>query len=250
MTSHTVLGRILMADDEETFLMSTAALLERAGYEVVTVTSGDAAAELVSRESFDVVVADIRMAGNSELQLVHLLSEMEDAPPVILLTGYPSLKTAVPAVHLAVAAYLIKPVDFDLLVRYIQIAVEHARANRLLRQMAARARDWQAGLGTLSAEGLRHARSRPGAAIEGFTNITLANISASLEDLRRVIVSTQGASPVEANPCLTMSCPRYAMLTAAVADTLNVIEETKKAFKSRALGELKDRLREVQARVE
>lgn len=234
-----------MADDEETFLMSTAALLERAGYEVVTAMSGDAAAELIAREPFDAVVADIRMAGNSELQLVHLLSEKQDAPPVILLTGYPSLKTAVPAVHLAVAAYLIKPVDFDLLLRYIQIAVERARADRMLREMAARARDWQAGLATLTDEGLRQARTRPGVTVEGFTDITLANIAGSLELLRRAIMSAREGTGAESNPCLTMSCPRYAMLTTAVADTIGVLEETKKAFKSRALGELKDRLREV-----
>lgn len=239
------LGRLLLADDEDTFLLSTAALLRREGYDVTTVSSGDAAAELVAREPFDLVLADIRMAGNSELQLVRLLGTRDDAPPVILLTGYPSLKTAVPAVHLAVAAYLIKPLDIDLLLRYAHAAVEHSRANRLLLSLTQRAQSWHDELGALN-----RSRSAPrgGAgetAIEGFTNLTLANISASLDDLRRVIVDSRRGGAAVGTPCLSMNCPRYAILTSAIDDAIDVLEETKRAFKSRALGELKDRLRRV-----
>ncbi len=241
-------GHILMADDEESFLLSTAELLRREGYVVDAVTSGDEAAEHARGRAFDLVIADIRMAGNSELQLVRHLSSRADAPPVILVTGYPSLKTAVPAVELSVAAYLIKPIEFDSFLRHVNTAVEQSRTNRMLRDMYARAQSWQRDLGALSGQERRGIRSGESLAVEGFTDLALANILGSLDDLRRVIGAMQGKAPHPVRPCLAMNCPRYAVLSSAIDETIDVLEETKRAFKSKQLGDLKDRLLRLRAK--
>ncbi len=78
-------GRILIADDEETFLLSTIDLLRREGYECDGVKDAEAAVEVLSNKAFDLLVSDIRMPGNMELELIESVKGLS----VIIVTGYP-----------------------------------------------------------------------------------------------------------------------------------------------------------------
>jgi len=62
-------GRVLVADDEETFLFSTADLLRREGFECDCVRNAADASLLLGEKEYDVLIADIRMPGNSKLEL-------------------------------------------------------------------------------------------------------------------------------------------------------------------------------------
>ena len=104
-------GRILLADDEATFLSSTADLLRREGFECVTVADGREALAQASQGEFDLLITDLEMPGNSDLELVRRIAESSGGLPVIIQTGYPSVRSAIACVELPVAAYLIKPVQ-------------------------------------------------------------------------------------------------------------------------------------------
>ena len=106
-------GRILIADDEETFLLSTIDLLRREGYECDGVKDAEAAVKVLRSKPFDLLVSDIRMPGNLELELVEAVLESGVGLPVIIVTGYPSVKTAITCLNLRTIAYLVKPLDFD-----------------------------------------------------------------------------------------------------------------------------------------
>src|SRR5262249_46967405 len=80
-------GRILLADDEETFAESTADLLRRAGYECDTAGEASAAASLLAAAKDDLLIADIRMPGNVELDLLRHVAETQRTLPVILVTA-------------------------------------------------------------------------------------------------------------------------------------------------------------------
>ena len=105
-------GKIIIADDEQTFLMATAQLLRNEGFECDCARDAAEALRKMSANSYDLIIADIKMQGNSDLELVKRLSQMQDPVSIILVTGYPSQQTAIESVSLPVAAYLIKPVDF------------------------------------------------------------------------------------------------------------------------------------------
>lgn len=105
-------GKILIADDEETFLHSTADLLRREGYDCDIVPDGNRAAEMLGKGEYDLLIADIKMPGNGNLELVREMPRLAEGLPVILVTGYPSLKTAMESFQLPVAAYLPKPVEW------------------------------------------------------------------------------------------------------------------------------------------
>ena len=130
-------GRILIADDEETFLQSTADLLRGEGYECTCASDAKTTVEKLRKKKYDLLIADIKMQGNSDLQLIKNLPEIVGRMPVILVTGYPSLSSAVQSITLPVVGYLIKPFEFTELLSVAQSAIAgkgiHLRAKHLFR---------------------------------------------------------------------------------------------------------------------
>jgi DNA-binding NtrC family response regulator len=123
-------GKILIADDEETVLGSTAALLELQGFTCHSVRSAREALEKLNTEEFDVLIADWKMPGNVELQFIRSLPQVAKNLPVILVTGYPHLATMLEQLQVSVDAHLMKPFEFDALLRLVRDAVERSRARR------------------------------------------------------------------------------------------------------------------------
>jgi serine/threonine-protein kinase len=102
--------RVLLVDDEAALLHATGRQLRLAGYDVTECDSGGRALDLLEGGEFDVVVSDIDMPGLSGIALLKVLAERRSQVPVILMTGTPSLDTAMSAVEHGAFKYLIKPV--------------------------------------------------------------------------------------------------------------------------------------------
>ena len=136
-------GRILFADDEATFLKATADLLRREGYEVDEVPDAACAMEKVAAGPYDLLITDLEMPGNSDLQLVRAIAERSGGLPVIILTGYPSVRSAVASIELPVAAYLTKPVAFDELLDKTRIAVSRYRSYQTMHHTESRLKEMQ-----------------------------------------------------------------------------------------------------------
>ncbi len=239
-TAATSRGRILLADDEPTFLNATADLLRREGYECVTVPDGPSALQQVETGEFDLLITDLEMPGNSNLDLVRKIAETSGGLPVIVLTGFPSVRSAVACIELPVAAYLVKPVEFPALLTRVESSVSRFRSYRALESAERRLKDWRREFENVSSV------HRPGApmaapAVDVFLSLTLRNVMGSLVDLDQLGRALSGRA-VDENPCQLMNCPRGAQLVSAVREAVQVLEETKSAFKSKALGDLRHRL--------
>lgn len=231
-------GRILLADDEETFLASTADLLRREGYECETVPDGMQAEQRAAEGGFDLLISDLEMPGNSDLHLVRRIAEMSGGLPIIILTGYPSTRSAIACIELPVAAYLIKPVLFPELLSRVDMAVRRFRSYRAMESTERRLRDWRREFENLAP--LKDPAA-PSPSIDVFLSLTLRNVMASLTDLDQLGRALSG-KPVAEHPCQLMNCPRGAQLQQAVQETIEVLEQTKSAFKSKQLGELRKKL--------
>jgi DNA-binding NtrC family response regulator len=119
--------RILVVDDEPDMAESCCFLLERAGYATKCALSGEAALQLLSEESFAVVISDVRMPRMSGLQLLDAIQHRDPDIEVLLITGYPEIQAAVAAIKQGAFDYLTKPyVEKDLLDRVAK-AVAHRR---------------------------------------------------------------------------------------------------------------------------
>lgn len=79
---------VLVADDDEDVRVVVSALLARAGWEVSTVASGDAALEVLASTRFDVLVLDERMPPGSGSEVIRALRGRGDGTPAVLFTGF------------------------------------------------------------------------------------------------------------------------------------------------------------------
>ena len=77
--------------------------------------------------------------------------------------------------------------------------------------------------------------------VDAFLARTIGNVRGSLADLERLGQALAGRAP-RAEPCQLMDCPRGAQLRAALAETVRTLEETKSAFKSKTLADLRHKL--------
>ena len=82
----TIAGHILLADDEPTFLNSTADLLRAEGYTCETVPDGETALARVNSQQFDLLITDLEMPGNSALELVKQVAVQNRGLPALILT--------------------------------------------------------------------------------------------------------------------------------------------------------------------
>ena len=79
-------GRILIADDEPTFLSSTAELLRREGFSVDTVEDGEGALQAIAAAPYDLLITDLEMPGNADLDLVQQVAHVSGGLPIIIIT--------------------------------------------------------------------------------------------------------------------------------------------------------------------
>jgi DNA-binding response OmpR family regulator len=235
------LGRILIADDEESFHRSLAVLLERQGYACDCVADAFAAAQRLEAESYDLLISDIRMPGNQNLDLINHLPARNEGLLVILVTGYPTVPTAVQALRLPILAYLVKPLDFDELLGHLKrglafrkVAATMGSSTRLLER-------WVADMKTLRATFQASPQAALQGTLDGALALTLGNLAGTMAELQVLFKVSAGLERSRAE-CEVRSCPRLATLEQAVLDTIDVLEATKDSFHSRKLRDLRQNL--------
>lgn len=121
---------ILVVDDDRAHRTMLRTLLSGWGYQVAEAADGSEAIDEVGRKPFDLVLMDIRMAVVSGLEALGKIKELNPSIPVILMTAYASVETAVDALKKGAYDYLIKPLDFDELKLALGRAMEHSSLRR------------------------------------------------------------------------------------------------------------------------
>ncbi len=116
--------KILLVDDESGILDTLRILLRGEGYDVVCALGGGEAVEVLSKESPDIVLTDIRMPGTSGLEVMAKAHEVDPETSVILMTAQASLRSAVQAVNEGAYYYLQKPFANDELLAICRRAAE------------------------------------------------------------------------------------------------------------------------------
>lgn len=135
-------ARILIVEDDHAHGMMLEVMLSGWGYDVVRVEDGQAALERVREEPFDAVLTDIRMARMDGITALHHMRAINPALPVLIMTAYSSVESAIQAVRQGAYDYLQKPLDFEHLRLALARAVDHGRLrleNVRLREVVERA---------------------------------------------------------------------------------------------------------------
>jgi DNA-binding NtrC family response regulator len=120
-------ARILVVDDHAELTETIVDGLLQHGYEGVGVSSGEAALRLLRTERIDALVTDLRMPELDGLTLMRTSVALDPLRPVIVMTAYGSMQTALDAVEGGSWQYLVKPFRIDMLARLLRQALANRR---------------------------------------------------------------------------------------------------------------------------
>jgi two-component system nitrogen regulation response regulator GlnG len=118
--------KALLADDDQKVRVTAAEVLAAEGFDVVTAGNGDEAMEVFTASSPDVVIVDLKMPGIGGLEVLRRVKAKAPEVPVILITGYGEVKTAVEAMRSGAYDFLAKPFLLEDFVATVVRAIERA----------------------------------------------------------------------------------------------------------------------------
>ncbi|MFT3781285.1 MAG: response regulator [Nibricoccus sp.] len=234
---------VLIADDDDIGRHALFRLLERQGYRTIEARTGAEVREVLRTEAVDLLITDIKMEGNSRLELLEFLSTAPLRVSVILMTGFPTVETAAAATSFAAAAYLIKPIDLEQLLNLVRKQYVQRMTLRGLQQSRRRQEDVLERMRRL--ESLLEAPECRASNEMLFTYVSLAFDSAaeSLQDMKTLLNAALSEGGLDVAEQFRQSRP--AALVGAIHEAIQVIDRTRHSFKSKELAALRQKLESV-----
>jgi DNA-binding NtrC family response regulator len=126
-------SRILVVDDEKSMCDMLDADLRRRGFEPVFHTTAQEAFSTFLEEDFDAVLSDVNMPGMNGIELCERIAANKTDVPVIVMTAFGSMDTAIAAIRAGAYDFVTKPVDLDILALCLERAVKHRELNKKIR---------------------------------------------------------------------------------------------------------------------
>jgi two-component system response regulator AtoC len=128
-------GLVLIVDDDRSFCEMLATDLADAGYEPVWTTSPEEGLRLSLGKQFDAVISDLNMHGLNGIDFCYRLSQNRPDVPVIVITGFGSMETAVAAIRAGAYDFITKPLETEALVLALERAIQHRSLREEVRRL-------------------------------------------------------------------------------------------------------------------
>jgi two-component system response regulator HydG len=129
---------VLVVDDEKAHRLMLRAHLEDAGYKVLETNDGEAALDTIGKQPVDLVLMDVVMPRMDGMTLLPRVKAIMPDVPVLMMTAYGSIESAVNALKMGAADYLTKPLDVEEVLIKVERQLEAARLHRKIREQAER----------------------------------------------------------------------------------------------------------------
>ena len=129
------MDRILVVDDDLNILKVLKMRLESEGYQVETASDISAAKNLVMNNEYELAVLDMKFSGGSGIELMKSIREVDRDLPVIILTAYGTIESAVEAMKEGAYVYLTKPFDHRELLLQIKNGIEKSNLSREVKRL-------------------------------------------------------------------------------------------------------------------
>jgi two-component system response regulator GlrR len=133
MTDHK--GKILVVDDDRNILQVIQMRLESGGYHVTKTTGAEKALKLAEQEPFDLAMIDLKLDDQDGIQLMQNIRHFIPDLPVIILTAYGTINSAVDAMKKGAYSYLTKPFDGHELLMQINNCIETSKLSKAVKQL-------------------------------------------------------------------------------------------------------------------
>ncbi|MGB5174425.1 MAG: response regulator, partial [Thermoanaerobaculia bacterium] len=131
-----MMGLVLVVDDEESMGSLIKDDLQRRGIDVIAETTPEAAIQQLEKEDIDTVINDLIMPSMSGIELCSRVVDSHPDVPVIVLTAFGSLETAIEAIRAGAFDFVTKPVELDLLAISVERALRHQALQEKLQQLS------------------------------------------------------------------------------------------------------------------
>jgi len=113
--------KILVVDDDAAHARMLETMMTDWGFAIHLADDGEVAVDMVKNQAFDIVLMDMKMVRMSGMEALQMIKAYNPSLPVIIMTAYSSVQTAVEALQIGAYDYLTKPLDFDKL----KLTIEH-----------------------------------------------------------------------------------------------------------------------------
>src|SRR5205807_1256243 len=134
---------ILIVDDDRAMCEMLEGALKRRGFECTSKTSAEEALQLLASEEFDVIVTDLNMQGTSGLELCQQVVANRPDVPVVVVTAFGSLETAVGAIRAGAYDFVTKPFEMEDIALTLERAVAHKQLREEVKRLRTAVKDSQ-----------------------------------------------------------------------------------------------------------
>ena len=124
------MDKILVLDDEKNLLKIIKMRLEANGYRVATALRAETAVEIAKKEEIVLALVDLKLVGKNGIEVMEELHQINPDIPIIILTAYGTIKSAVEAMKRGAYSYLTKPFDYRDLLLQIKKGLEKSRLSK------------------------------------------------------------------------------------------------------------------------
>ncbi len=166
------MDKILVLDDEKNLLKVIKMRLEANDYQVATALQAETAVEIAKKEEIDLALVDLKLAGKNGIEVMEELHQINPEMPIIILTAYGTIKSAVEAMKRGAYSYLTKPFDYRDLLLQIKNGLEKSRLSKevlRLRNMVERKYGFKNVIG--KSEKMKKVLARVGQAAESESSV-------------------------------------------------------------------------------
>lgn len=195
---------ILIADDDKAHRLMMATMMRDWGFRTQEAEDGQHALDLIRQNPVDLVLMDMRMPGMDGIASTVAISRHNPAIPIVIVTAYSSISTAVEAMKAGAFDYVTKPIDFDALKLVLDRALEHTRVraeNEMLRSQLAR---FQTSDLTSNSRAMRKLMEMVALVAPTETTVLITGESGTGKGL--VARSIHANSPRKDNPLVEVNC--------------------------------------------
>jgi len=129
------MGKILVVDDDKNILKVLKMRLEAKGYQVATATQAEEAIRIAKSDAFDLALVDLKLTKKDGIEVMEDLHQINPEMPIIILTAYGSIGSAVEAMKRGAYSYLTKPFDYHELLLQIKNGLEKNKLSKEIKRL-------------------------------------------------------------------------------------------------------------------
>ena len=118
-------GTVLIVDDEQAIRESLSLILEDEGFTCLCAADGFNALKIIEKSKIDVLITDVHMPKMDGLQLLLETKKISPETHSIVITAYSETDNAIKSLHMGASGYLIKPLDFDDVIKRVHELIKH-----------------------------------------------------------------------------------------------------------------------------